>query len=117
MGNTFCSNAAQCGQVREENSTIVTGALAGPIAMSGRDTGCAANAASALCAIARSIDAAHDKAESRPRATTATKIRRMTVNGALQFGLRYAVNISRSWLETHSLTMSRVTPKKKPAAF
>src|SRR5437868_661857 len=83
MGNTFCSNAAQCGQVREENSTIVTGALAGPSVMSGRATGCATNAASALCAIARSINAARGKAASKPRDSAATKIRRITFNGVL----------------------------------
>src|SRR5579883_390332 len=36
IGNTFSSKAAQCGQVSEEYSMMVTGALSLPSAMSGR---------------------------------------------------------------------------------
>ena len=38
FGNTFSVKAAQCGQVIEAYSVMVTGALAGPSAMSGSDT-------------------------------------------------------------------------------
>src|SRR5215470_7837599 len=50
FGNTFSLKAAQCGQVIEANSVMVTGALSGPSAMSGKDTGLATSAA--LCAMA-----------------------------------------------------------------
>ena len=50
FGNTFSVKAAQCGQVIEANSVMVTAASAGPSAMSGSDTGLATSAA--LCAIA-----------------------------------------------------------------
>src|SRR3954452_643556 len=41
FGNTLSLNAAQCGHVIDANSVIVTGAVAGPSAMSGSDTGLA----------------------------------------------------------------------------
>ena len=44
FGNTSSLNAAQCGQVIEANSVMVTVALAGPSAMSGSDTGLATSA-------------------------------------------------------------------------
>src|ERR1700722_9877242 len=50
FGNTASSKAAQCGQVIEAYSVMVTAALAGPSAMSGSETGLATSAA--LCAIA-----------------------------------------------------------------
>src|SRR5581483_3961730 len=43
IGNTFSSKSAQCGQVSEEYSTIVTGALSLPSAMSGRAGGFASS--------------------------------------------------------------------------
>src|SRR5256714_11966995 len=45
FGNTFSVKAAQCGQVIEAYSVMVTEALAGPSAMSGRDCGLATSAA------------------------------------------------------------------------
>src|SRR5438045_5302103 len=39
FGNTVSLKAAQCGQVIDANSVIVTGALAGPSAISGNETG------------------------------------------------------------------------------
>jgi hypothetical protein len=39
----FCSNNAQCEQVIDEYSMMVTGASGEPIAMSGSDTGSAAS--------------------------------------------------------------------------
>ena len=45
FGNTFSLKAAQCGQVIEAYSVMVTVALAGPSAMSGSDTGLATSAA------------------------------------------------------------------------
>src|SRR5258707_14873520 len=53
FGNTFSLKAAQCGQVIDAYSVMVTGALAGPSAMSGSDTGFATS--DALCAIASAI--------------------------------------------------------------
>ncbi len=53
FGNTVSVKAAQCGQVIEAYSVMVTVALAGPSAMSGSDTGLATS--EALCAIASVI--------------------------------------------------------------
>src|SRR5215510_9697283 len=50
MGNTFSPQAAQCGQLIEAYSVMVTVALGEPIAMSGSDTGFATWAARALWA-------------------------------------------------------------------
>src|SRR6185312_2697926 len=50
FGKTCSLNAAQCGQVIDAYSVIVTLASAGPSAMSGSDTGLATSAA--VCAIA-----------------------------------------------------------------
>jgi hypothetical protein len=55
IGKTFSPNAAQCGQLIDEYSVMVTGALAGPSAISGSDTGCATSAAVACCALAPPI--------------------------------------------------------------
>ena len=55
IGNTFCSNAAQCGQLIEANSKIVTGALGSPSAISGSAVGWVSRAAAMLCAIAAPI--------------------------------------------------------------
>src|SRR5579864_5954928 len=48
IGNTFSAKAAQCGQVSDEYSTIVTGASAAPSTISGSDPGLATSAATAL---------------------------------------------------------------------
>ena len=63
FGNTFSVNAAQCGQVIEAYSVIVTVALAGPSAMSGRDCGLATSAAP--CAMASVISRSGEKPASR----------------------------------------------------
>src|SRR5438477_645907 len=59
FGNTVALKAAQCGQVIEANSVIVTGALAGPSAMSGSDTGLATSAT--FCASASAIKRSGEK--------------------------------------------------------
>jgi hypothetical protein len=59
FGNTFSVNAAQCGQVIEANSVMVTVAFAGPIAMSGNDTGFATSVAD--CAMASVISRSGEK--------------------------------------------------------
>ena len=59
FGNTFSVNAAQCGQVIEAYSVMVTEALAGPSAMSGSDCGLATSAAP--CAIASVISRSGEK--------------------------------------------------------
>src|ERR1700720_3776875 len=53
LGNTASLKAAQCGQVIDAYSVIVTEALAGPSAMSGSDIGLVTS--DALCAIASAI--------------------------------------------------------------
>src|SRR5215831_14823508 len=53
FGNTWSLKAAQCGQVIEAYSTMVTLASAGPRAMSGSDWGLATSVA--LCASASEI--------------------------------------------------------------
>src|ERR1700733_2578561 len=84
FGNTSALKAAQCGQVIEANSVTVTLASAGPIAMSGSDTGLATSAA--LCAIACPI---RRNGESPIRAASpvsdraAVKARRVMINGLL----------------------------------
>jgi hypothetical protein len=52
IGKTFSPKAAQCEQLIDAYSVIVTGAFADPIATSGSDTGFATAAAIALCATA-----------------------------------------------------------------
>ena len=78
FGNTFSVKAAQCGQVIEANSVMVTGASFGPSAMSGSDTGLATSAA--LCAIASVIRRSGESPASRPRPVSdraAVKARRV----------------------------------------
>src|SRR5438105_11880409 len=50
FGNTASLKWAQCGQVIEAYSVMVTVALAGPSAISGSDTGLATSAALVFCA-------------------------------------------------------------------
>src|SRR4051812_50225078 len=54
LGNTCSLKAAQCGQVIEAYSVMVTAASFGPSAMSGSDTGLATSPAAA-CAMASGI--------------------------------------------------------------
>src|SRR6202012_2702504 len=85
LGNTSALKAAQCGQVIEANSVMVTAALAGPIAMSGSDTGLATSAA--LCAIALPIRRSGEKparAASPVSDRAAVKARRVMINGLLR---------------------------------
>src|SRR5260221_13083448 len=65
LGNTVSVNAAQCGQVIDAYSVMVTVALAGPSAISGSDCGLAA--AAAPCARASAISRAGAKPASTPR--------------------------------------------------
>src|SRR3954452_16502879 len=84
LGNTVSLKAAQCGQVIDANSVIVTGALAGPSAISGSETGFATS--DPLCAIASAI---RRKGETPARAASpvsdraAVKARRVMINGLL----------------------------------
>jgi hypothetical protein len=83
IGKTFSPNAAQCGQVIEAYSVMVTGAFAGPSAMSGSDTGLATRAAVALCAMASPTGctgAKATRAASPARDNALTMARRITVN-------------------------------------
>src|SRR5882724_7311216 len=84
FGNTFSLKAAQCGQVIDANSVIVTDALAGPSAMSGSDTGFATSAA--VCAIASSIRRSGEnpaRAASPVSDKAAVKARRVMIKGLL----------------------------------
>src|ERR1700722_5569167 len=84
LGNTASLKAAQCGQVIEAYSVIVTEALAGPSAMSGSDTGLATS--DALCAIASVIRRKGEnptRAASPVRDRAAVKARRVMINGML----------------------------------
>src|ERR1700754_2495702 len=58
LGNTCSLNAAQCGQVIEAYSVIVTAASFDPSAMSGSDTGFATSAAD--CAMASEMNRSGD---------------------------------------------------------
>src|SRR5580704_10189745 len=84
FGNTSALKAAQCGQVIDANSVIVTGALAGPSAMSGSETGFATSAT--LCAIAsenRRSGENPTRAASPVSDRAAVKARRVMINGLL----------------------------------
>ena len=70
FGNTFSVKAAQCGQVIEAYSVMVTAAFVGPSAMSGSDTGLATSAA--FCASASLIRRSGEKPASRRQARSAT---------------------------------------------
>src|SRR5436853_7903753 len=87
FGNTLSLNAAQCGQVIDAYSVIVTEAVAGPSAISGSDTGLATS--ETLCAIASAI---RRNGESPARAANPVsdkakvKARRVMTNGLLLIG-------------------------------
>src|SRR5216683_7325137 len=84
FGNTSLLKAAQCGQVIDAYSVIVTEALAGPTAMSGSDTGFATS--DALCAIASAISRSGEspaRAASPVSDRAAVKARRVIIKGLL----------------------------------
>src|ERR1700676_4243996 len=87
IGNTFSWNAAQCGQLIEAYSTMVTGAFALPTAMSGKDTGLAASTAVAFCAKASPIrgwGAKQARAKSPTSDRAPARAGRMAVKGLLR---------------------------------
>src|SRR5258708_39417595 len=84
FGNTALSKAAQCGQVIDAYSVIVTDASAGPSAMSGSETGFATS--DALWAIASAIRRSGEKparAASPVSDRAAAKARRVMINRLL----------------------------------
>src|SRR5690349_24942283 len=84
FGKTSLLKAAQCGQVIEAYSVMVTAASAGPSAMSGSDPGLATSPA--LCAIASVISRSGDspaKAARPVRDRAAVKARRVMIKGLL----------------------------------
>src|SRR5947208_14251094 len=86
FGNTFSLKAAQCGQVIDAYSVMVTEALAGPSAMSGSDCGFATS--DALCAIASAIRRSGEKpakAASPVSDRAIVKARRVMINGLLPY--------------------------------
>src|SRR4030081_2927529 len=91
FGNTVSLKCAQCGQVIEAYSVMVTVALAGPSAMSGSDTGFATSAAVAFCFCASASDIRRSgerpaRAASPVSDRAAVKARRVMINGLLQIG-------------------------------
>src|ERR1700760_1702870 len=85
FGNTSALKAAQCGQVIEANSVMVTLASFGPSAMSGSETGLATS--EALCAIASAIRRSGENPATRLSPVSdraAVKARRVRINGLLQ---------------------------------
>src|SRR5262249_25833462 len=84
FGNTSALKAAQCGQVIEAYSVMVTLASAGPSAMSGRDTGFATSVA--LCAIASLNGPNGERPTTAARPVldrAAVKTRRVMIKGLL----------------------------------
>src|SRR6185437_10491375 len=84
IGNTFSANAAQCGQVSEEYSTTVTGAVADPSAISGRPTGFASSAAMSPWVLGVSVGRGADQAldaQSAVRTAAARAAQREMGNG------------------------------------
>jgi hypothetical protein len=84
FGNTVSVKVAQCGQVIEANSVIVTVAVAGPSAMSGSETGLATS--EALCAIASPIRRSGENPASRLSPVSdraAVTARRVIISGML----------------------------------
>src|SRR3954468_10628827 len=95
FGNTVSLKWAQCGQVIEAYSVMVTVALAGPSAISGSDTGLATSAALVFCASTSDI---RRSGESPARAASpvsdraAVKARRVIINGLLRIGVGSRLN-------------------------
>src|ERR1700743_131289 len=84
FGNTSALKAAQCGQVIEANSVMVTAAFAGPNAMSGSDTGFAtSDALWAIAAVIRRSGEKPARAASPVSDRAAVKARRVIINGLL----------------------------------
>src|ERR1700681_4482955 len=87
FGNTASLKAAQCGQVIEAYSVIVTEASAGPSAMSGSETGLATS--EAPCAIAYEISRSGEspaRAASPVSDRAAVKARRVIIKGCSRIG-------------------------------
>src|SRR5215813_10385770 len=97
FGNTSALKAEQCGQVIEAYSVIVTFASAGPIAISGSDTGLATSVA--LWASASPISRSGVKAPSAARPVSdraaVVKARRVIVINGLLRRWRLAPNIQK----------------------
>src|SRR3984893_4592375 len=84
FGNTSALKAAQCGQVIEAYSVMVTLASFGPSAMSGSETGFATS--DALCAIASAIRRSGENPASAASPVSdraVVKARRVMINGLL----------------------------------
>src|SRR6185369_8907563 len=88
LGNTCSLNAAQCGQVIEAYSVMVTGASLGPSAMSGSDTGLATSAAD--CAMASEMNRSGDSPASAARPVSDSivlKARRVMIKVGSRIGV------------------------------
>src|ERR1700743_3367021 len=86
FGNTSALKAAQCGQVIEAYSVMVTLAFAGPIAISGSDTGLAASVALLGRGSPISRSGVNAPRAARPVSDRAAvvKARRVIINGLLR---------------------------------
>src|ERR1700759_282024 len=86
FGNTSALKAAQCGQVIEAYSVMVTLAFAGPIAISGSDTGLATSVAlwASASPISRSGERAPRAARPVSDRAAVVKARRVIINGLLR---------------------------------
>src|SRR5215831_4021655 len=92
FGNTSALNAAQCGQVIDAYSVMVTLASAGPSAMSGSDTGLATSAAD--CAIAAEMKRNGDSpasAASPVNDRAAVKARRVMIKANSRIGASQSI--------------------------
>src|SRR5271166_1534839 len=101
MGNTFSSNAAQCGQVSEEYSMMVIGALSLPSAMSGRAGGFASSVR--VCALSAWAGGGAKTALSTSMPSAARRI--WLSNGLLRKPVRSAPSISASYFASAKETM------------
>src|ERR1700753_3600735 len=97
LGNTSALKAAQCGQVIEAYSVMVTLAFAGPIAMSGSDTGLATSVA--LWASASLIKRSGENA---PRAARAVTVRAVVMKARRVIVINGLLRTWRGWRPKHS---------------
>src|SRR5712664_1364680 len=118
FGNTFALNAAQCEQVIDAYSVIVTEALAGPSAISGSDTGLATS--DALCAIASTIRRSGEnpaRAASPVSDRAVVKTRRVMNQPAPKFGAGPHTQTRSQWGLRFALQLQCASPRKKVSSI
>src|SRR5436309_1234703 len=85
LGNTCSLKAAQCGQVIEAYSVMVTAASFGPSAMSGSDTGLATSPAA--CAMASEMNRSGESPASPVSDSSVVKARRVMIKVGSRIGV------------------------------